>query len=335
MDPVNPDDVSPEDGAAPAAFSGTRLSWRDLPRHVRERIASLAGAQVVAEVVATSGFSPGFAGVLELADGHQVFVKAVSPAQNPHSPELARAEIKAASAIPLSVPSPRISWSHDDGDWVLLGFEAVTGRSPELPWRPADLERVLDALVDLAATRPAPGHELPSMPEAVAESFSGWQAFAALSGRERDEIAERAGGIGSWAAANLDQLVAWELAAPAAAQGDRLVHGDLRADNIMIDGEHLWFVDWPHAAVGAPWLDLACMLPSVAMQGGGEAHDLFQASPLSEGVDPEELRAFVAGVTGFFTWGSLQPDPPGLPNLRAFQRAQAYTAIAWLQELAG
>src|SRR5690606_6544293 len=136
--------------------------------------------------------------------------------------------------------------------------------------------------------------------------FTGWQSFAALSGRERAQIAERAGGLGAWAAAHLDDLVAWEQSAPAAAAGDRLVHGDLRADNIMLDPEHLWIVDWPHAAVGAPWLDLVCMLPSVAMQGGGEARALFEASPLSEGVSRDGLVAFVTGVTGFFTWGSLQ-----------------------------
>src|SRR5690625_2761266 len=136
-------DPTPEIGAAPPAFSGTRLGWRDLPHTVRAEISRLAGAQVVAEVMATSGFTPGFAGVLELVDGQQVFVKAVSPAQNPGSPELARREIVAAAALPPSVPAPRLLWSHDDGDWVLLGFEAVTGRSPELPWRPADLERVL------------------------------------------------------------------------------------------------------------------------------------------------------------------------------------------------
>ena len=72
--------------ALPLAFSGQRLDWRDLPRHVRTRIAELAGAQVTAEISATSGFSPGFAAVLELADGRGVFVKAVSAEQNPRLP---------------------------------------------------------------------------------------------------------------------------------------------------------------------------------------------------------------------------------------------------------
>ena len=173
------------------------------------------------------------------------------------------------------------------------------------------------------------------MAEGVTETFVGWQSLAALSGHERAEVIERAGGLGEWAATHLDQLVAWEQRAPEVSAGDRLVHGDLRGDNVILDPEHLWIVDWPHAAVGAPWLDLVCMLPSVAMQGGGPAHEIFAASPLAAEVSRDELLAFLAGVAGFFTWGSLQPDPPGLPNLRAFQRAQAYTSVEWLREVAG
>src|SRR5665648_1153353 len=70
---------------APLAFSGSRLHWSDLPREIRARIAELAGADVVTETSATNGFSPGYAALLGLGHGTQVFVKAVSPEQNPVS----------------------------------------------------------------------------------------------------------------------------------------------------------------------------------------------------------------------------------------------------------
>ena len=174
--------------ALPLAFSGQRLDWRDLPRHVRARIAELAGAQVTAEISATSGFSPGFAAVLELADGRGVFVKAVSGEQNPVSPDLARAEIRVSRALPPQVPAPQLLWSSDDGDWVILGFEVVHGRSPELPWKPEDLRAVADAVGALADAEPLPGHALPRTDDQLAEDFTGWRKLHALDARDQAPV---------------------------------------------------------------------------------------------------------------------------------------------------
>lgn len=328
---VSADDVI----ALPPAFSGQRLDWRDLPRHVRARIAELAGAQVTAETSATSGFSPGFAAVLELTDGRGVFVKAVSAEQNPVSPELARAEVRVAAALPPQVPAPRLLWSADDDDWVLLGFEVVHGRSPELPWRPDDLERVLATLTTLAGVRLETGHGLPETADQLAEDFTGWNRLAALDAEQRSAFASRGGAVGQWALDHLDDLLGWERSCRPALAGDALVHGDLRADNILLDStDHgVWLIDWPHAGVGAPWLDLAFMLPSVALQGGGDPAALFRGAPVSAGVGDDELRAVLAGLAGYFAWGALQPPPPGIPNLRGFQAAQAVATLRWLADL--
>ena len=332
MTPVVADDVI----EPPLAFSGQRLDWRDLPRHVRARIAALAGAQVTAEISATSGFSPGFAAVLELADGRGVFVKAVSAEQNPASPDLARAEIRVASGLPPSVPAPRLLWSDDDGDWVLLGFEVVHGRSPEIPWQADDLEAVLAALDVLGGTEPLAGHALLPAHDQLGEAFTGWRSLAAMDREPQDALVEQAGSLGTWARSHIDELVEWEADALRAMAGTALVHGDLRADNILIDPDHfrVAFIDWPHACVGAPWLDLAFMLPSVAMQGGGDPHAIFQAHPLAEGVSPTDLRAVLAAQAGYFAWHGAQPAPLGIPNLRRFQLAQAVAATRWLRDVA-
>lgn len=325
---MSSDDVTP-----PLAFSGQRLDWRDLPRRVRTRIQELAGAQVTAEISATTGFSPGFAAVLELADGLAAFVKAVSTEQNPQSPGLARAEVRAAAALPAQVPAPRLLWSDDDDDWVILGFEVATGRSPLLPWQPAELRRVLDAVAVLATARPVPGHALTPTGLALADDFTGWRRLAAGPGPDLDRTAGWALDSGSWLREHLTDLVAWEQDAVDACAGDALVHGDLRADNVLVDHDRVWLVDWPHAAVGAPWLDLAFMLPSVAMQGGGDPQDLFWAEAVSADVAPDRLRAALAGLAGYFTHDALEPAPRGIPNLRRFQQAQAEHAIAWLRAL--
>ena len=38
----------------------------------------------------------------------------------------------------------------------------------------------------------------------------------------------------------------------------------------------------------------------------------------------------IAALAGFFTYQAAQPDPPGLPTLRSFQRAQGAVACEWL-----
>ncbi|WP_242511573.1 phosphotransferase family protein [Pengzhenrongella frigida] len=317
----------------PVAFSGSRLNWQDLPRHVRSRIAALAGAQVSSETSATSGFTPGFAAVLELGDGHEVFVKAVSAEQNPQAPDLARREIVVAGALPPEVPAPRLLWSHDDGTWVILGFDAVHGQSPEQPWRPADLDRVLVALADLAVARPLTPNGLLPVTDTMADDFRGWRRIACAPDGPRTHSAARFGERGVWVMAHLDQLADWESGWAVAAAGTALVHGDLRADNVMLDTDATWLVDWPLASLGAPWLDLAFMLPSVEMQGGGDADALFWAHPVAAGVEPHALRSVLAALAGHFTLASAQPAPIGVPNLRRFQQAQAVVALDWLRRL--
>jgi aminoglycoside phosphotransferase (APT) family kinase protein len=326
--------VTAEDALAfPRAFSGQRLDWRDLPRHVRTRIAELAGTQVTAEIGATTGFSPGFAAVLELADGSQAFVKAVSAEQNPESPDLARREIQVAGALPPGVPAPKLLWSHDDGEWVVVGFDVVHGRAPEQPWRPEELTQVLDALTLIADAQPQPSPALPRYDEAMAATFSGWRSILRTASAAQIAAAIEGDELSAWAVGHLDQLAVWEQDGLRAIAGDALVHGDLRADNIILDGALTWFIDWPHAALGAPWADLAFMLPSVAMQGGGDPQTIFWSHPVSDGVTPHDLRAGLAGLAGYFAASSYQPAPIGIPNLRAFQRAQAATALEWLRDL--
>src|SRR5690242_11194953 len=91
-------------GDAPPAC-GVRTPWEAVPASVREAVQGSLGARVLGAETQRSGFSPGVAARLRLADGRRAFVKAVSGALNPESPGIHRDEIRIARALPASVPA--------------------------------------------------------------------------------------------------------------------------------------------------------------------------------------------------------------------------------------
>jgi aminoglycoside phosphotransferase (APT) family kinase protein len=320
---------------APPAFSGSRLGWGDLPRDLRARIQQLAGAEVVSESTATNGFSPGFASTLELGDGTSVFVKAVAPDLNPDSPTLARAEIHVNRLLPAEARAPELVFAADDGTWVVLGFAVVDGATPGVPWDPDELALALETVARLAHV-PAPDG-LRDLRDLTQDLFTGWRRLAADTGDLRaalTAVPEHA----DWLADALARLGTWEEAGVAASGGDRLVHADLRGDNMLVEhlpggARRIWLVDWPHASAGAPVFDVVGMLPSVAMAGGGAAVDVFARHPGAHGLDLADVRDVLAGIAGYFVRSAVQPAPPGIPNLRAFQLAQGRAALEWLRVL--
>jgi aminoglycoside phosphotransferase (APT) family kinase protein len=87
-------------------------------------------------------------------------------------------------------------------------------------------------------------------------------------------------GLDRWSARHLEALADLEAGAPAAAVGSTLLHLDLRADNLLITPENrVLVVDWPHARVGASWVDTVFLAPSLAMQGGPPPEELLARDP--------------------------------------------------------
>src|SRR5438874_2231108 len=244
---------------------GARIPWEAVPESVREAVESGLGSRVAESVTQPGGFSPGVAARLRLEDGHTAFIKAVGSEPNPESPDFHRSEARVAAALPPETPAPRLLFAHDDGDWVALVFEDVSGDEPRLPWREDELARVLDALTDLsAALTPAP-LKTSTIAERFGEMLRGWRNLAA----------EGSGELDPWAEARLELLARLEAGWEQASTGGTLLHADVRADNVLLTPERVVFVDWPHASLGAPWVDLLAFLPSVAMQGGPKPWELF------------------------------------------------------------
>ena len=51
--------------------------------------------------------------------------------------------------------------------------------------------------------------------------------------------------------------------------------GDVRSDNVCFWGSGVVFVDWAEAMRGNPDYDLACMLPTLQLEGGPRPFDVF------------------------------------------------------------
>lgn len=223
------------------------------------------------------------------------------------------------------MPVPRLLWTFDEGGWVVLAFEDVDGRHPGAPWTEGDLTLVVDALMRMAADlTPSPIATDLTASGAFQRGINGWR-IALERGEQR---------LDPWRLKHLARLADLESLAPPAAAGETLLHFDTRADNILIAGNRVFVLDWPSARRGAAFVDWLIMAPSVAMQGGPMPENFMSRFDVSH-VSRQDFDAVLCSAAGYFIVRALEPPPPGLPTVRAFQRAQGRVALEWLQNRTG
>lgn len=290
-----------------------RISWPFLPPELRAEIATLCGSPVVGEEPCELGFTPGFAALLTCADGTRHFVKAASAKAQRGSALSYRAEIAVLKSLHPSLPVPRLQWSID-GDWVALSTSYAGGRAPVLPWRADELTACLDALEEAAALlTPSPVSAGP-----VAEEFAAWPAYWDWV-LPREHLAE-----------------AKELATAFAdhCSGDTLVHGDVRADNLLLYGEsdslRAEVLDWTWPAEGAAWLDTVTLLALARAQGAGDVDGLLATRALTRDLPADAIDAWLALLAGYFLKCASDQVPPAAPHLRGHQQVAGEAFWDWL-----
>ncbi|MBA3309863.1 MAG: hypothetical protein H0U28_07350 [Nocardioidaceae bacterium] len=320
------DRVSTNDGVAiPVRATARRPAWDRLPAEARRAIRSAAGCEVLSGWSAGTGFTPGFASRLELADGSRVFVKAASSADDAlHGWALSDAYREEARKLLLlpEVGSPRLLWHHDvqigSERWMILGFEYVDGAPPRRPWRRHQLQLVLDKLAAIAPVLADPPAELGLA--RFSDDFADYPDWIA-SARTR-------AGDGGW----LQTVEALAGESVERCAGNSCQHLDLRDDNILIDAaEDVWICDWNSVSRAAPWIDLVCVLLSAR----GDGHDcdaILAAHPLTREVDPRSVDALLALLWLYFSDRRQQPVPPHSPHLRDHQTWYAEVTRGWLAE---
>lgn len=253
--------------------------------------------------VETRGYSTNEHWTAELGDGTRAFLKHAAPVDP--CPRWLRDEHAVYQAVTGPFMPQMLAWE-DDPERPLLVIEDLSDARWVPSWEDGDVAAVLATLDELAATTP---HG--PLPRFEDYGLPSWESVA----EDPEPFLSTGLGDAGWLEHALPTLVAAAGQAPLA--GGAVLHCDVRSDNLCIRNGRAVLVDWNHAALGNPALDIAAWLPSLALEGGPAPDDVGGA---------DEFAAFVAG---FFASRAGLPPPEGAPTVRLFQREQAEVAIPW------
>jgi hypothetical protein len=284
-----------------------------------ERVARLLGARPIAWEARSAHWQPSgpVAGGNErfsvlLDDGRRVFVKA---AQAEHTAGWLRREHEVYAHLRGSF-IPALEAFDDDPLYPLLVIEDLSAADWAVHWEPDRVALVRAALAELAACEPPPNTR--PVREAFADFFGRWRVV------EDDPEAFLSTGIRSraWLEQALPRLI--EAADAVPADGDDLLHLDVRSDNICFRDGAALLVDWNWCSTGNAEVDVAAWLPSLALEGGPQPWKILPAAG--------ELAAWLAGV-----WAAVVglPPPPTAPTVRTPQRRQLELALLWAERELG
>lgn len=237
------------------------------PAAFRARLEDAVGRRATHWKVPDTGLSPAERYSVTLEDGTRIFVKA---ATDDDTERWLRNEYLALQHVPQRFTPGIVAWLDDAGLRPILVSEDLSAAhwpaSDEgVDWRNGDIDRVLAAAADLAAV-PAP-----TALEPLPESAPLWPALI-HDPAGRNAFLDLGLCSAAWLSGAGDALARAE--ASLRDEGDTLVHGDLRSDNICIDGERVVFVDWSSASRGHPRHDLAALLPTLHLEGGPLPYDI-------------------------------------------------------------
>ncbi|WP_433374021.1 phosphotransferase [Actinoplanes sp. CA-142083] len=192
--------------------------------------------------------------VLE-TDAGRIFCKGAA-AGNPMA-WMHRNEARINASLPPQMP--RLLWQVEREGWLLLGFEYVPGRHPDLGPDSPDLPAMAGALGAMATTlTPCPADKVQS-------------AAARWSGYVPPEVVD----------------------------GNTLIHTDVTRYNFLIYEGVVTIVDWSMPCRGAAWIDTALMVIRLVRAGHGpeQAEAWAGQIPVWSTASPEAVSAFAAGIT--------------------------------------
>ncbi len=267
------------------------------------RIENLIGARPSDWVRVERGYTPTARWVVR-SGRRSWFVKVATHAL---TATFLREESRAYDAIRGDFIPERIAWEDHEREPILV-LEDLSAHDWPPPWSSRRVDQVLLQIEAMHGTRA----ELRPYAEVHGQRSSSWKAVAA------DPMPFLGLGLASarWLEHSLDVLIEHE--EKCVVEGDALTHLDIRSDNICLRGERAVLIDWNHACLSNPELDLGFWLPSLAHEGGPEPEAILPDAP--------HVAAWVAG---FFAARAGLPIIPHAPRVRQVQLEQLETALPW------
>ena len=270
-----------------------KYGWGELPEsvhaEVRANIGTISGCTEI-----KAGQSSNFAAVIHRDGAEPVFVKGVEGI----SPPMRWLRNETELGLLASGIAPAVRFSADIDDWLVAGFEYLSGRRAQLEPGSDDLALVADTLDRIGQI------EVPNLRPLEQRWASTWWDRLA---DERPEI------LGRW---DVDELTAWEQKAPAHVAGNQLLHTDLHADQFIISEEgDVHVIDWGWPARGAAWVDPAFMV--IRLIGAGhspaDAETWARQNTRWDEASEEAVTAFAVYVAGL--WNYKAASSSGLARL--------------------
>jgi hypothetical protein len=273
-------------------------------RDLALRIERLIGAKVESYTPVAGGYSPATRLLCRTATT-SFFAKIGA---TPLTSQFLRREIHVYNSVSGEFMPQLVAWEDHESTPILVLEDLSAAQWPP-PWDERRVELVLAQIHAMHHTQVA----LASYAQVYGGRGANWQAVAA------DPAPFLSLGLADarWLERALPLLIHQE--ARCSTDGESLTHLDLRSDNICVTKRRPIFVDWNHACVSNPKLDLGFWLPSLAYEGGPEPEQILPDAP-----------DIAARVSGFFAARAGLPGISDAPRVRLVQRQQLETALPWV-----
>lgn len=310
-----------------------KLPWRNIPKAVRQQVDIALGAPVTRATRIWGGYAPTPTYRLVLADGRRAFLKGTFQDSNEFMRHALLAEERVYQDLStvLSKWIPRLYATFRSDDWHVLILEDLGSQSVP-PWTPKKARMITHALANFhqssLGTQPPAWLKLPEE-ELAQEDWKQmtrdsleFQNIAALVGNEAPQALK-------WFQ-QISPTIEHVMQQPALKEGAyAILHGDVRSDNLRLRQGQLYLFDWPSISVGRPEWEMVAFAQTVTVEGGPSPEQVIAWYGEEFPLNSDAVACALAWWLTFFAHRAWQPEVPGLPRLRRFQRQQLGVLISW------